>query len=136
MGIPKKYIFNILNQVPFPKKQIKVIYLFDYIKYDPIKIIQTLKKESKWKTPINKNDRFDCLLHPFINHHTLQLLGISGDGYVYSNLVRNGILSRNEALLKEKHIEMAVDKECRNIINELGLEDYKMPIIKKSYNRK
>jgi hypothetical protein len=133
MGIPKKYIFNILNRVPFPKKQIKVIYFYDYIKYDSIKIIQTLKKELKWESPINKKDRFDCLLHSLINHHTLQLLGISSDGYIYSNLVRNGTLRRSEALLKEKHIEKTVDKECRNIINELDLKDYKMPIIKKSY---
>lgn len=133
MGVPKKYIFNILNQVPFPKKQIKVIYFFDYIKYDTIKIIQTLKKEVKWKSPINKKDRFDCLLHSLINHHTLQLLGISINGYIYSNLVRNGTLRRSEALLKEKHIEKTMDKECRNIINELDLKDYKMPVIKKSY---
>jgi len=132
MGIPKKYIFNVLNEVPFPKKQIKVIYFFNYIKYDPVKIIQTLKKELKWKSPINKENRFDCLLHSLINHHTLQLLGISSDGYIYSNLVRNGILRRSEALIKERHVEKIVDKECRDIIKELNLKNYKMPIIKNS----
>jgi len=133
MGIPKKYIFNIFNKVPFPKKKIKVIYFFDYIKYDPVKIIQTLEKEVKWKGPTNKEDRFDCLLHSFINHLFLQSLGISSDGYIYSNIIRNRNLRRGEALLKENHIIKTVEKECRNIINELDLKDYKMPIIKKSY---
>ena len=134
MGIPKKYIFNIFNKVPFPKNKIKVIYFFDYIKYDLVKIIQTLEKEVKWKGPTNQEDRFDCLLHPFVNHVFLQSLGISSDGYIYSNIIRNRNLRRSEALLKENHIRKTVEKECRNIINELDLKNYKMPIIKKSYN--
>ena len=129
MGIPKKYVFSIFNKVPFPKKKIKVIYFFDYIKYDPVKIIQTLEKEVKWKGPINKEDRFDCSLHPFVNHLFLQTLGISSDGYIYSNIIRNRNLIRSEALIKENHIRKTVEKECRDIINELDLKDYKMPII-------
>lgn len=129
MGIPKKYVFSIFNKVPFPKKKIKIVYLFDYIKYDPIKIIQTLEKEVKWKGAANKEDRFDCSLHHFVNHYFLQKLGISSDGYIYSNLIRNRNLTRSEALLKENDIRKTVEKECRNIINELDLKDYKMPII-------
>lgn len=130
IGVPKKNIFNIFKKVPFPKKKIKVIYFFDYIKSDPFKTIQTLEKEVKWKSPTNKEDRFDCLLHSFINHAYLQLVGISSDGYVYSNVIRNRNLRRSEALLKESHIKDTVEEECRNIINELDLKDYKIPMLK------
>ena len=130
MGIPKKYILNIRKKVPFPKEHINVLYFFDYIEFDPLKMTQTLKDEVKWTFPENRESRFDCLLHPFINHHNLQLLGISSDGYVYSNMIRTGTIGRDEALLKEMDIEETVDKECKDVINELGLKNYKMPIIK------
>ena len=128
MGIPVKYIFNIRSKVPFIKNNINVLYFFDYITFDPIKIIKTLKKEVKWVFPENKESRFDCLLHSFINHHNLQLLGISSDGYVYSNMIRSGTLNREEALLKETNIKKTVEKECKNIIDELGFKNYKMPM--------
>lgn len=134
MGIPKKYIFNIRKKVPFPKEQINVLYFFDYVEFDPSKMTQTLKKEVGWKSPEDRESRFDCLLHPFINHHNLQLLGISSDGYVYSNMIRTGTIGRDEALLKEMNIEETVVRECKNVITALGLNDYKMPIIKKDTN--
>lgn len=130
MGIPKKYVLNIRRKIPFPENKIRVLYLFDYLKVDPQKMIEILKKEVKWTYPEDVESRFDCLLHPFINHHNLQLLGISSDGYVYSNRVRTGTLERSEALEKEMHIGNTVVEDCKSVINELGLKDYKMPALK------
>jgi hypothetical protein len=67
-------------------------------------------------------DRFDCFLHPLVNLWFLKETAISQDGYIYANLVREGIMSREQALAQEMDIERTVVNECLEFVKEHGLD--------------
>jgi len=114
----KKY-FPFL-EVTFNRKKVRIIYFFDYIKYDPFKQIKILK-EYGWRSS-GKEAKLDCILHCFSNYNHLKENGITSDGAYFSTLIRNGLLTRFDALQKEKDITESLKLECRNLIKKLDFE--------------
>ena len=77
--------------------------MYDYI-YKPYpEIIKILKEEMGWSDGAGKAEHLDCDLHdvPFYMN-TLKIPGISRNTFYYSGLIRQGILTREEALKKEE----------------------------------
>lgn len=127
LGVPlKQAIFPNIGSVS-PKKGPQMIHFFDYIDWDPVEGTAILERELGWKHPPNKKSRFDCHLNCFGSHSALQNGGISGNGIINCNLVREGLLSRDEALETERLAEHTVVEECRMVISELGLDDFVLP---------
>lgn len=108
--------------VSFNRRNTKVIYFYDYIKYDPFLYIEVLKKEVGWQAPFGKESRMDCKLHCFGNYNYLLRHGITLDGAHLAVLVRNSLLSREEAITKEKAIQKDLIKECQQVLEELKLD--------------
>lgn len=108
--------------VSFDRRNTKVVYFYDYIKYDPFLFIEILKKEVNWQAPSGKESRMDCKLHCFVNYRYLLKHGITYDGAHLAVLVRKGLLGREEALAKEKAIREDLIKECQQVTEELKLD--------------
>ena len=53
----------------------------------------------------------DCTLHHIGNYEHLSRTGITNSGFQLSVLVRNGMISREEAIIKEEY-EIAYLKSC------------------------
>jgi len=130
MKVSLKYRFRPRCGVPFPKKKIRMIRFFDYIERDVPAMTNFLKVQLGWQSPPNQEIKFDCLIHCFVNHHWLQACGISSGGVIYSKMIRENQISREDALSKEKTIKDNIEKKCLGVIEELGLIDYIMPKIK------
>lgn len=122
----KKY--NPFLEVSFKNKGVQVIYFYDYIEYNPYKMIKILKNEVGWKAPSKKESRMDCKLHSLSNYQHLRNMGITADGFTLSIVVRNGMLSREEAIEKEEILKKDLQKECQEVCNELGV-NYTLPPI-------
>jgi glucosamine--fructose-6-phosphate aminotransferase (isomerizing) len=103
--------FNPFSGFSFNQKDVNVIYFFDFIRYDPIRQIEILKKNLNWHSPTNKEIRFDCGLSCFVNYAFMKKTGISKNGFILSTLIRNGLITRQKALEKE----MNVENDLRNI---------------------
>jgi len=112
---------NPFLEVKFNGKDVKVVYFFNYIKYDPYKNIEILKKEVGWEAPYGKEIRSDCLIHHVVNYQHLMDTGITQDGFNLSVLVRSGHLTRIEAIEKEKLIKRDLKKDCKKLCEELGI---------------
>jgi len=128
MNTPVKYRFRPMAVMPFPEEP-KVIYVFDYIKWDPRSMRHLLKQQVGWSAPVGDKARFDCFLHCFENHRWLKECGISIDGFVYSTMIRENLIERKVALDREKQIIAGVQKECSEVLRRLGLRDDEMPMI-------
>ena len=97
---------------------VKTVHLFDYIPWACMHkdIVGLLAKEVGWEHSKERVDRFDCLLHPFLNYKWFRETGISLDGYLYSDMVRMGAMSREDALGREQIIEGKLQEDCSELI--------------------
>jgi len=96
---------------------------FDYITYDPFRTTEILKKEVDWQSPPNRETRNDCMLHCLGNYSALRLTGITQDGFFFANLVRQGLLTRDEAIAKEEATKKDLEKECQEALKAMGLNN-------------
>ena len=131
LGVPYKNILFPNKEFASPKNGPQIIHFFDYIDWDPVKDLTILEKELGWKHPPDRTSRFDCCLYCFANHGTFQTDGITADGIIACNLIREGLLSREDALKTEQQRAQIIEKECRDVINMCGLEDVILPLVRK-----
>ena len=82
--------------------------------------IKILESELGWKAPKDKESRMDCELHCLLNYRQIIETGLSHDGFPLANLVRNGLLPREEALKKERVIRKGLLNECQKMLNKFG----------------
>jgi len=124
LGVPfKNAIFPNVGSVS-PKKGPQMIHFYDYVDWDPVEGIAVLQRELGWKHPSDRKSRFDCRLNCFGGYGALQKDGISANGIISCNLIREGLMSRKEALEKEQLEMHTVVEKCQSVINEMGLNDF------------
>jgi hypothetical protein len=126
-GVPFKHAIFPNKGVPFSKSNPVFIHFFDYIDWDPVNDLHILKEEIKWDHPPGRPSRFDCTLGCFVNHRHIQVDGISSAGIIDCNLIREDMMTRDEALAKENKALESVDAECKEMLHSLGLDNYRMP---------
>lgn len=113
---------NPFLEVSYEGKGIASASLFDYIEYDPFPMIETIKREVGWESPVDKESRMDCRIHCFGNLQHLRDTGITRDGFTMAYLVRSGLLSRDEALRREEILQRDARPECREIFDAMGVD--------------
>jgi len=113
-------------RVPFPKG-IRAIRFYDYIEWDTLNKLSLLEKELGWKTKNGKKHRFNCSLRCFGNYTWFQQSGITTDGFNFSTWIRGNNMSREEALASEIGSREKREAECMDVIERVGLKNYKMP---------
>jgi glucosamine--fructose-6-phosphate aminotransferase (isomerizing) len=126
VGAPLKYILNPYGLIPFPERAPTVIHFFDYANWDPQTATELLERELGWEHPDDRDARFDCRLYCFVEHRKLKLTGLSDSGAILCRLIREGMLTRADALATEEATRHRVVSECAEIVNEAGLRDYRI----------
>lgn len=123
----KGYLFN--NQYSLGSriigKDIERVDLFHYIQWNETEIINRIVKEIGWDYPhhLNTTWRFDCKIGHLKDYMYLTTLGITEKDDFYAKLVREKILSREQALArleKENQIHMDIIME---VLDQIGLSD-------------
>lgn len=96
---------------------VNTVHLYEYIPWACMHkdIVGLLEKEVGWEHAKERVDRFDCLLHPFLNYKWFQETGITLDGYLYSDMIRMGAMSREDALSRERSIESRLREDCSEL---------------------
>lgn len=92
----------LLSQFPLveQKKDLAWINFFEYVPWNEQRILSTIEGEVGWRShpELSSSWRFDCLAHPALEHLTEKLLGFTEKEEFYSVLIRDGQLTRQEAL--------------------------------------
>lgn len=124
MGIPTKNAFSLsMAPIAFPEDEFQVLHFFDYVSWETMNKKELLEKELGWKATGVQISRFDCYLHPLDNLGFIKQLGISKDGIIYANLVREGIMTRDQALEQELNIQKTICHDCLAFVKQYGLDD-------------
>jgi hypothetical protein len=78
----------------------KFLYLWHYLRWDEAKIVSTLKKEYNWEVAKDtiQTWRIDDGTSPFYNFIYYTLAGFTENDAFRSNQVREGVLTREQAL--------------------------------------
>ena len=110
--------------MPFPKHYPRFIHFYDYVEWDSIRKTQLLKDSLGWEHPENRDARFDCLLHCYVNYSYLRKYNISHDGLIFCNFIRENKMTKEEALAREEYTTHLVYKECENVAEKIGVKPY------------
>ncbi len=110
--------------------------LYDYIYLPFTEVVEILKNEMKWKDASGSLEHLDCELHdvPFYQN-TLRIDNISKSTFHSSGLIRQGLMSRDEALTKEQY-DLLNNEPPSELIkflekNEITFQEY-VDIVKNS----
>jgi len=108
--------------------------MYDYV-YKPYpEIIEIIKKEMGWSDGLGKAEHLDCELHdvPFYMN-TLKIPNITKNTFYYSGLIRQGIMTREDALRKEEE-ELLTNEKPNELVrfltdNHISTEDYQKFVV-------
>ena len=112
----------------------KIVHWFEYVEYNERKILSTVKDELEWKKPekFASSWRFDCQIHAIADYMLKKKLGLTQKDELYSRMIREGTLSRDEALERierEKENEEMLLGIIDEVFEKLGLSKEKNHIL-------
>lgn len=118
----------------FLQKKITLADMFYYIPWDEKEIISRIRNELGWKKPeyLDSTWRFDCRVVLLKDLIYSKSFGITEKDDLYSKMVREGILSRDEALKRlEKENKIQVE-QTKKLVAEAGIEyDHFLNVLEK-----
>lgn len=114
-------------EVSFKDTGIETVFFFEYIPYNPFRHIEELNREVGWETLVGKQVRQDCMLHHLLNYRTYAKTGLSHDGFFLTVLIREGLLTREQALEKEKSVTEHIRENAERVLKTL---DFDVPLEK------
>jgi len=98
---------------------IEVIQYFDYLPWDETTILEAIQNEAAWQPPSSDNTwRFDCKIHALVEHMIAGLCGFNEKHDLYSKQIRQGQLTRDEALQRLANYE-ANQRQRDEVIDEV-----------------
>ncbi|UCF71763.1 MAG: ATPase [candidate division WOR-3 bacterium] len=102
---------------------IEKIDFFHYIKWNEKDVISRITNELKWNYPkeLHSTWRFDCRISHLKDYMYMKTLGMTEKDDFYAKMVREGLLTRNQALARlEKENQLHMDKIAK-ILEQMSL---------------
>ena len=111
---------------------------YDYIYWDEKKIVSTITKELDWKGSEDTTTtwRIDDAAYPLINYIYYKLVGFTEHDEMYSKMVREGQLSRKNALERCTNDHMPRMRYVEKICAELGVTLERLDEVLENYRTK
>jgi hypothetical protein len=108
----------------------RIVHWYEYVRYDHAQILSTVTEKMGWLGPPDSPStwRFDCQVHTIIEHMFRETLGYTDRDELYSRMIREGSLSRTEALkrveLENRNAEVNL-RLANELLDKLGLSGIK-----------
>lgn len=103
---------------------ITVLRLFDYLKWNEKEVLETITKNLDWqKAPeVASSWRFDCRLD-FVRRRMYQAtVGVTELRDLFSKMIREGIMTREEALRRLAEEDVVPDAVAEEVLSEIGFK--------------
>ena len=105
-------------------KNIDMIDLFHFIQWNEHKIISRIKNELKWDYPhyLGSSWRFDCKIGHLKDYMYMKTLGMTKKDDFYAKMVREGLMTRDQAIMRlnnENKIHLDIVGDIFNQLNIL-----------------
>ena len=99
--------------------------MFEFIEWNEQEVLSRIKSELNWDYPrkLNSSWRFDCRIEHLKDFMYMKTIGVTDRDSFYSIMVREGLMTRDDALLRlQKENKLHLD-EMQQLLNEVGIED-------------
>ena len=97
--IPGSSCLRAYQKAKLPERGPETIRIFEYVAWNQTLIEDRLRDETGWRKPDGPTSwRYDCILEPLLDFTYRREFGISSAGLYLCGLIRNGDMTRNEAL--------------------------------------
>jgi len=105
-------------------RDINVIRLFDYLRWDEGEVERTIERELGWrKSPeVESSWRFDCRLDYVRRQMYAATVGVTELRDLFSKMIREGMLTRAEALSRLEREEPVKRDVADSVLGQLGLK--------------
>lgn len=140
--VPRNVHDYLLMQTEFPlpreadNNPVRILHFFDFIKYDEEKLLSTIVNELNWEKNQNLTSswRFDCEIHAVLEYMLQRKFGFTERDEFYSEAIRNGDMSREEALerlTKEQNLKALRERHATmdRVFEKLGLSEKEKNLI-------
>ncbi len=109
--------------VPFLYPNVRFVCIFYYLQWDEQTVLPTVREELGWQKPEEADSpwRFDCRIGPLKDFLYRRLLGLTEKESFYSVLVREGMLTRAEALERLERERDPTAEELNECVRPAGL---------------
>ena len=107
------------------KRGVKGIDLFFFIPWSEEEVVSRITSELDWDYPREYHStwRFDCRVGHMKDYMYLKTLGLTEKDDYYAKMVREGLMTREEALLRLKKENILPMDEIKALLSEAGIED-------------
>lgn len=119
--------FSVYSRAKKPADGPQQVNVFDFVQWKQEEIEKTLAEETGWKKPVKSISwRYDCILEPLLDLTYKKEFGISTVGVYLSNLIRDGRITRAEALkiLEESEQEDFLKQKLNDVFDFLKIPDH------------
>jgi glutamine---fructose-6-phosphate transaminase (isomerizing) len=124
--IPGNSRLAVFSPARYPVDGPENVRIFDYVRWDHRTIEETLVRETGWMRPDKSLTwRYDCILEPLLDYTYKKEFGISTVGLYLSGLIREGLVSRDDAMkvMEEREEQSGLDRDMRMVLENLGLPE-------------
>jgi hypothetical protein len=118
-------------------KDVSRIDLFNYIEWNEEEVLSRIRDELYWDSPHNLQGtwRFDCHIGHLKEFLYLKTIGMTERDDLYSKMVREGILTRDEALLRLERENPVQFEYIETLLKQAGFNDVSF-LYNSSFSRK
>lgn len=111
-------------------KDITVLRLFDYIKWNEKEVMSTITEKLGWrKSPeVESYWRFDCRLDYVRRLMYAETIGVTELRDLFSKMIREGQMTREEALRRLETEDFVPKEVVEDVLDDLGLELSDVPL--------
>ena len=101
----------------------KMLYFYHYVEWDEDTILSTIKNELDWRKEDDSPTtwRADCTLNFLRNYLFRECIGVTEKDNILSNMVRENMITREEALERQKIENITPQKFIDEVFDEIGL---------------
>lgn len=133
-GFADEFLYRFSNK---GKKDLLQVRLFKYIRWNEENILSLIQNELKWKTPgcSRSSWRSDCKIHLLKQYLYRETLGFTKNDELLSGMIREGMITREEALRRLESENMISHRFLIGLLDEWGLSFRDLDVALKEYKR-
>jgi hypothetical protein len=121
-----EYLYAVSPKPIMPKlicPEMRHLRLFEYIGWDEQKIVTVIQSELGWENYgySESSWRSDCKISLLKNHLYSETLGFSKNDELVSNMIRLGVMTREEGLARVERENVYPEQFLREFFEEVGI---------------